>query len=926
MRKKVIITVLILFLLGLAAGVYYFNRFILPTIVKEKITTGLSELTGGKVTMGKVSFNLLRGIVVSDLTLFEKDNPGQKLFSVKEASANFVILSYLISKKLTISSIELKSFNFNLARRKDNTLNVSYLFDKFKRPAGQKQSQFSLFIRKMKISDSTLIFKDDSFDTPVSIILTIVDSEAKLSWNKVVFQALAQISKDGKNTDLTIKGNYALANKGINGNLLAKNLDLKTYEGYLKNIPVELLEAKIPQVKANFSLDDKEAKVDSELLLEPLSLKYKDYSLKSSGLTTVLRLQAPKPDLENVSYQGKVLLENSNFSSQENYEIQAALEKASCDFSGDKDAVNVTLSLAIADLKAKKDNLAFSKIKADANIEAKIPLKEKTDLTPVYEGSIQLKDGQVSGIKSIDKITDITSNLKFKNTGASFENIECSINDASVKVMDTAVTIEGGLKDKLLNAKLSGNFDLTGLPSVIPKNVKLPAYEVSGIAKLSVNLSSDITSLVAETTSGAMALNASAALEQINIRLPDKDLNLAIGSGLLEFDALKESLKWSLQSVRFQDMAFQLDGQLKNFKAPSISAKITGDDIKVEAQATKQNNQFNISKLKAEVKNSEINISGKVDTQGDLNLTGNLLLNLADAKDFLGEGKMKEALEKSGLSGKLSADTEVQGPAKNWRLWNIKSNATSKIINYYGLKFQDVNLTYRQLDMNGFIDSFSFDAYRGRGTVSGRINLLNEAFSYNLQGSLKDVDLNQLKLDTPWKDKTFFGTFSTTLLVSGIGKDLKNMTGEGNLSIKNGNIWEFNPLKGLGNFLFIPRFTNINFSQAYGDLTIKNGYVSTDNLELVGTELGLIIEGTISFAGELNLLVNTEVLKPGLTKAAGPAGKVSDVINTAGNFSAIKITGTVKNPKYKLQPIGENIMKKLRNVVSDILPGVGELF
>ena len=126
-------------------------------------------------------------------------------------------------------------------------------------------------------------------------------------------------------------------------------------------------------------------------------------------------------------------------------------------------------------------------------------------------------------------------------------------------------------------------------------------------------------------------------------------------------------------------------------------------------------------------------------------------------------------------------------------------------------------------------------------------------------------------------------------------------------------------MKGLGDFLFIPRFSSLIFTHAQGDFTIQDSTITTDNFELLGTELGLIVEGKMTFSGNLDFLVNTQIPKTsiGPLKEFPPA---AGEISKAANLTAIKLTGTVQNPKYKLQPIGENIMKKLSDLFSNITP------
>jgi len=130
MKRKVIHIVLAALLLLLAGGLYYVNKVVLPTFVQNKIVSGLSSITKGRVSLGKLRFNILRGLVASDLVLFDKDDPKKELCRVKEASASFLILPLLKEKKIILPSIKIDSLRLDLMRRKDNSLNISYLINK----------------------------------------------------------------------------------------------------------------------------------------------------------------------------------------------------------------------------------------------------------------------------------------------------------------------------------------------------------------------------------------------------------------------------------------------------------------------------------------------------------------------------------------------------------------------------------------------------------------------------------------------------------------------------------------------------------------------------------------------------------------------------------------------------------------------------
>ena len=113
MKKKIILIVTIIFLISSAAGIYYIHKVLLPTIVKQQLITNLSSLTDAKVTLDTIHFNLLRGIVISGLRIYEKDDPSKILCSLKEASATFLVIPFIRENKIIILDYKLIKVNKN---------------------------------------------------------------------------------------------------------------------------------------------------------------------------------------------------------------------------------------------------------------------------------------------------------------------------------------------------------------------------------------------------------------------------------------------------------------------------------------------------------------------------------------------------------------------------------------------------------------------------------------------------------------------------------------------------------------------------------------------------------------------------------------------------------------------------------------------
>ena len=113
----------------------------------------------------------------------------------------------------------------------------------------------------------------------------------------------------------------------------------------------------------------------------------------------------------------------------------------------------------------------------------------------------------------------------------------------------------------------------------------------------------------------------------------------------------------------------------------------------------------------------------------------------------------------------------------------------------------------------------------------------------------------------------------------------------------------------------MPRFDTLSFSHATGDFMVKDGWMTTENLDLMGQDVELLVKGKIGFDGTLDLVAVTQV------PTTGPGqSPIGEAVNTAGGMTAINITGSIEKPQYKLQPITQNIFKKLGDLLSSIAP------
>lgn len=918
MKKRIILITLLIVLAMLFGGLYYFAHNILPGMAKEKIIAGITDATLSNVTLDNVSFGFFKGLIITGLDVFDKDNPREKLLSIKEANANILFLPFF-NKKIIISSLNIHSMQANLTRNPDNSFNISYIIEKFQNKNSDGGQKFQVIVKSVSISDSSIVFQDSTADPPAIIVLNIKDGSAGLLWNKISFRTTSKIVKNDKATSIFLKGSYNIISKETKIDISTSDIDLIDYKDYFKNIPFELKNARIAKTKSALSLKDNVLAADITLETYPASLKYNNINANDLKINAELNAIIPIEMPADVSYKGKLSFDMVFDAPYEDLNIKGVIQNSSCEFSKENKDLNFSLNLNASQISIQKDNIKSTIPSLEGTIKGLYrPAEGDNEAKISYESEVSVKDASVSGIKAIENITSVNGTISLKNNSLFPKDAEAEIKKIDAVVFNTPLTANGALKDQKLKIDCFGTFEVSKLINIAPSRIDLSEYKTSGSADINLSLVYDLLSAEIEELNGKTTIN------NFELQSAKPFLNFKTAKLDLAFDKSEELVRWNCDSLFFMSDTFKISGWLRGFKTQNIQTKISGKDGQIDLEAVNENGIINIKNLKTIYKNSQANITGRLDIKNKFDVNADITLYLDDLKTALGS-KAPSFLGEITSQNAFAITAQVKGPIKDYRLWSASIDTENKSLKAYGLKFNDVLINYRQAEKTGFINNASFNFYGGKGAIKGRLDLSRQKITYSLQGLLNDIDLNKLKMDTKMKDSVFFGTLNAAISVLGTADDLKGLKGEGSFVIKEGNIWAFNPLKGLGNFLFIPRFSQITFSNAQGDFYIANEKVSTDNLELLSSELGLIAEGSITFDGKLDFLINTQVLKPGLNEAqkeTGPQAKIGEAISQAGSLSAIKVTGTVKEPKYKLQPIAENIMKRFNDVVGGVLSNI----
>jgi len=244
----------------------------------------------------------------------------------------------------------------------------------------------------------------------------------------------------------------------------------------------------------------------------------------------------------------------------------------------------------------------------------------------------------------------------------------------------------------------------------------------------------------------------------------------------------------------------------------------------------------------------------------------------------------------------------------------LQAKLTSNNFSLYGLNSGGLGADFL-LDQKVIrIPDIRINFYDGLIAAACSLNLDAANLPYQLELKAAGINLEKLKNDTASKNNKISGTLNGKLMFSGYANDINRLSGEGNFSILEGNLWELNMLQGLGKLLFTKDLGNVKFSECNADFIIKDKAVYTDNLKLVSNLVNFSGPLKIGFDGSLEGALDAEITSD-MVPVTGTFKDITTVIiGSSGKFGLIKLSGSLKEPKYNFKPAVNNIIKGLADV------------
>jgi len=824
--KKIIVISLVTLVLLLTLGVIYLNNVYLPKTIKALIIRGIEEKTNSRVTLGSLKVNIFKGLVLTDLGIYQQEDP---VLKIKEASCIVLPIAFL-RKQLIIPNINIKSAQVFLERKKDNTFNLEDLIPP--EPAGGAAADsesaktaavpskgFTVSVYRVNISNARITFQDSTFAQPFSKTVENFNLTAYLSLPASVKFKLSGLIASSQPMKLIASGEFKIPKRELNAKLNLLNFSPNEFSAYYQGSGLNLTEG---------------------LLNASADLKMKD----------------------NVIY-------------------------ADCQAEGNN-------------LNILKENIA---IKANIGLRTFLEYNLNGQILK-YSGSGSISDTLVSGIEFVDEISEINAAVTFNNSGLNAENLTANILGLPVRAKVTL----NNFSDPELNMNAISSLTLEALQGLLKDKFKYDfPGTMDGQGELSLEVKGKLFGADNLAVSGQLELN-NAQIKLQSLNSPIQEINGKIG-------IFKDRLHWEGLYLRFKDVLYETSGSLMDFKSPILDISIKSDDILLSSVLNFNGKLIKVSKCSGRYLNSEFFTSGDIDNTvpsgPKVDLTGELLIDLKDLKKPL--SKFKEQLDKINPEGKVNAEFNFSGNINDLVNCVIGVEISGDSVSLYGLKGKDLFINYIQSDGLASVSSMRLSLYGGALNGFFRTNLRSKDYSYLFDANVADVKIEELKLDTPAKSKDIAGIIQGEVRVSGSLGDITGSQGSGKVAITKGRLWELDLFKGMGKLLFSQDLASIVFSEGSCEFAIRDKAIFSDNLVLKSDMINLSGPVKIGFDSSISANLNVNILSEFVPLTGTFKDVTTAILGQSGRFAVIKVSGTLKEPKYKFTAAAADIFKGLAN-------------
>jgi len=968
-RRKTAFILLALLMLGVIAF-YYINNTFIPIKFKHFLTTKIHQTINRDVAIGQLQFEPIKGFILKDIKIYQKDLPHKTLIHIKEVSFNVLLAPILKNKKIIIPSLTIAEPFAHITRDKNKEWTFSDLITKKKEAS--PPSSWQVLLGKINLHAGAIDYIDQTPENIFRESIKNIHLNVNISPLEKIISCSLELRLPNRRAAFTASGDYNVSSKKFSAKTFAANIPLAEYLSLFtqqENIPLKsgafssskfevFYDGSEFEARGNFALDNASLLFQGKQALTgtiqspDIWLNWHNQQLSGRGQINIpeasLTINTTTTLQGNISAEITSLLASSeNISSQGNLTINAA---------------HLKINDKILDGNLSSDNVSFSQKNQTTQITGNVHINE-THFRFDEEKSFQ---GNLSAMNTVFHLTDKGLNLQSRLNA---ENAIIKITKdkefrGSPKINLTYHALDQHPADytgtlMLEKAELYGMpyfpeiKNIQGSIAFSPNTLKTPSLtltiqdapaELSGslinFTQPEINLTlatprldlpkalsffpPHIQKKIPLDLTGYANIQASyigllSAPEEARItvtsQLRDATLNTKILKNITAISGKilyeKDLLTWDNLHGTYNNTPFILNGQLDDFSRPIITTQLSAQNIKLSAKINLLKKAFRLVSLEGQILDSSLDIKGDVhffdDADPDLDFKGEFTLDPKDLWPML-PASFQEKIKPFNPKGLLSGEGLFRGKPHRWRDWQLAFNLTAPQIEILGHPFHET--TFQIIQRDHHISKFNITSTIHNGTLAltSSADLLEENIPADISLHLENFDLSLWRKNSKIKNRDLAGQLSLLTTLTGPLKDLNSLTGTGSLSIVNGY---------LGRLVKI--YPNAFFTDARADFIIQDQKAITENGELSSRVVDLNAKGRIDFKKNIYFDVVPNVGKIMLSKKEGLSIDPSFLLREAVSLTC---TGPIDKPKC--QPNASPV-RVLENTSDFILKGMGSL-
>ncbi len=691
--------------------------------------------------------------------------------------------------------------------------------------------------------------------------------------------------------------------------------------------------------------------------IEDVSLKLKIYTDGSDNYHFLKELKDSSKTnfsfaLEKIVLKD-VLLSYKNQKNKSDVSVKINSSKLKGEFSNEKYAMDVTGNVFVNHFKSDNVNYLSGK-----PIDFAASFDVENDVYSIKNSSIKLADLKFESSGNINASSKLTS-------------LHLDLKGKDIDIQSVISLLPEKQKQKFSDYESGGNFYFT---SEISGSVDSPFIKADfGIENGNIGESESSVKLRSINIEGKYQNQTSydkhkKISEQENITVKKFEANLAGGT---------VSGKFRINNFNSPDIKASLNGTinledvvkfLKIDTVETISGTLKMNAIlegKIKDAEKYTPDDFKNSKTSGEIKITDANLQLKNSPLTYTNFSAVLLLNNNDMavenmkgsignSDFELSGFFKNILAFIFLEKEdLSIDAVLKSTNINLDELLMDKNTSTKSDTAYKLEFSErvnVNLSseighllFRQFDASSirgkFIlknkkliaDPLVFNTMDGFVKVQGMIDgTRDDLLLITCDADIQRVNINKMftQLEnfgqTTMVDKNLNGKVTASIQFASVWKsdltaNLDKVYARSNMTIENGELINFEPMKELSRFIAVKELEHIKFSTLKNEIEIRNQKIHIPKMDVKSSALDITCSGVHTFDNEIDYRIKV-LMNDLLSKKARKAKKennefgVEEDDGTGKTALFLTMKGTIDDPviKYDTKGAKEKIKEDIQ--------------